>query len=120
MRKFVITEQCATGQIYTRRASKEELLFWEPSSNPKIRLGSPRPKSDHPGTAAAIGCWSYATPVIHAKADGSCCRDIDDNPFWDGEDPTFVCSKCKRVVGFCMGCDSHLDDDLCDDCWVPR
>jgi len=26
----------------------------------------------------------------------------------------FVCSKCGRLVGYCMGTD---DDEQCDDCW---
>ena len=46
--------------------------------------------------------------VVHEKSDASCCT------HYGVDDPTFVCEKCGKRVGYCMGGD---DDELCADCW---
>lgn len=49
--------------------------------------------------------------VVHANTDASCCK------HYSASDATFVCTKCKRRVGWCMG---RADDqpNVCDDCYV--
>lgn len=46
--------------------------------------------------------------AFHAKPDGSCCD------HYGVDNPTFICEKCGRLVGYCMG---GSEDELCADCW---
>ena len=60
--KYIITEQCATGQVYTRPPKRGELVrrFGFGLGGFARWLST---FSGKPGTREAVGCWSYALAV---------------------------------------------------------